>query len=183
MEQVRKQSDWRNDLRQLSRSLRDPLRMRLAIALVTLFLMCLVVYDPLQNHIRDTQRETTLLRDQGELRQEVELLQTALKPLESAIVEEPGNDVVNSQLIELFRDLPVEIQHLNADPPQRLGTLYTVRVAIDLAGTYAELSQAVFQLESQPQLVRVETIHIQPNNRGGDRPQMQLSLRVLKEQA
>ena len=174
-------NDWREELRQATQQLRDPFRMRIAVAVVMIVVMFFAISEPLHGKNKRSRRELQQLEQQVKTAEEVQLLKQSLERIDSRIIQGEGNDVVTNFLIELFRDSSVDLLQINAETPQRLGPIYSVRVTLDLAGDFPSLNRALFRLESQEELVRVETLQIRPAKRGDSAPMMQLSLRLLKE--
>lgn len=181
MSKKNKESDWRQELEQIAEKLRDPLRMRVAVALVMVCAMFFMISEPLHGRTKKTRRELNQFREQVRTAQEVELLQVAFQHIDSKVFQQEGNDQVTKFLIDLFRETPVDLLLINAEAPQRLGPLYSVRVKMDFAGEFSELNAALFLLESQNELVRVESVQIKPAERGSALPTMQLTIRMLKE--
>ena len=181
MKNASAKKDWREELQQATEQLRDPFRMRVAVALLMVVVMFFAISEPLHGKTKKTRRELQQLRDKVKTAEEVILLQEAMRDVESRIIQGEGNDAVTGLFIELFRKTDVDLLQINAEAPQRLGPIYSVRVTMDLAGDFSALNDALFALESQPELIRVETLQISPADRGAERPMMQLAVRVLKE--
>ncbi len=176
-------NDWRRELAQLSEQLRDPFRMRIAIAFFTVAVMFFAISEPLHGKTKKCRRELQQLRDKVKTAEEVLLLQESMRHVDSRIIQGQGNDAVTGFFIDLFRENDVRLLQINAETPVRLGPIYSVRVTLDMSGEFSELNNALGRLESQHQLVRVESIQITPAERGAATPMMQLSVRLLKEKA
>lgn len=181
MKKSKAKSDWRQELSQAAEQLRDPFRMRVAVALVTVVVLFFAISEPLHGKTKKTKRDLQQLREQVKTAEEVLLLRDSLERVESRIIQGEGNDAVTNFFINLFRDGNADLLQINAEAPQRLGPIYSVRVTLDLTGEFSDLNAALFRLESQPELIRVETMQINPAERGASRPMMQLSVRLLKE--
>ncbi|PAY15415.1 hypothetical protein CKO51_32040 [Rhodopirellula sp. SM50] len=173
--------DWKQELQQVAEQLRDPFRMRVAVALVMVAIMFFAISEPLHGRTKKTRRELQQLREKVKTAEEVMLLQDALEHVRPRILQGEGNDAVTGFFIDLFRDSGADLLQINAEAPQRLGPIYNVRVTLDLAGDFPQLNEALFLLESQPELIRVETLQINPAERSASQPTMQLSVRMLKE--
>ena len=181
MKNTEAKKDWRTDVQRVTEQLRDPFRMRIAVALVMAVIMFFAISEPLHGRTKKSRRELQQLREKVKTAEEVMLLQDALEQIDSRIIQGEGNDAVTGFFINLFRDSDVDVLKINAEAPQRMGPIFSVRATLDLTGEYSELNEALYQLESQPELVRVETLQINPAERDGERPMMQLSVRLLKE--
>jgi hypothetical protein len=70
---------------------------------------------------------------------------------------------------------------IDAEAPSRLGPIQSVRVSIDVCGSFEALAKLVYRLESDFYLLRIETVAISPPERDNPHPSMQLQLRALKD--
>ena len=183
MKKTKNEKDWRTELEQVAQHLRDPVRMRLAVAVITLVVMFFAVSEPLHGNAKQHRRDLQQLKDKVKMAEEVQLLQDSLDRIDPQVMKGEGNDVVSNFFIELFRQQPSSLLQIHVEPPKRLGPIYSVRVSLDIEGEFNELNQAVHRLESESQLLRVESLHIRPSQRGTTRPLLQLSVKVLKEKA
>lgn len=183
MKKKKTEKDWRTELAQVAQHLRDLVRMRLAVALVTLAVMFFAVSEPLHGKAKQHRRDLQQLKDKVKLAEEVQLLQDSLKRVDPLVMKGDGNDVVSNFFIELFRQQPSSLLQIRVEAPKRLGPIYSVRVSLDVEGEFDELNQAIHRLESESQLLRVESLKNRPNERGDTRPMMQLTVQVLKEKA
>lgn len=181
MKKTNNKKDWRQELQQVAEQLRDPFRMRIVVACAMVAVMFFAISEPLHGKTKRSKRELQQLRDQVKTAEEVLLLRESLDRVQDRIIQGEGNDAVTGFFISLFRDCKADLLQINAEASQRLGPIYSVRVTLDLAGEFSELNEALFQLESCSELVRVETLQITPAERGAASPMMQLSVRLLKE--
>ena len=175
--------DWREELKQVADQLRDPIRMRIAVAFVAIAIMLFGINDPLHGRTKKSRRSLNELRQRVQTAEEVLLLRASMEDLESRIIQGEGSDPITSFFIALFRQSPVDLNQINVEAAQRLGPVYSVRTTIDLSGTFEELNDALYLIESQPELLRIESIQVSPAERGDSEPVMQLAIRVLKEKA
>ncbi|NND98740.1 MAG: hypothetical protein HKN47_15575 [Pirellulaceae bacterium] len=175
--------DWRSELEQITTQLRDPFRMRVAVAGVTLVVMFFAISEPLHGRIKQSKRELEQIRGTSKTAEEVVLLRSHLENVEPGIMRGDSNDVVTSHLIDLVRQQSVDLQRIDAEAPTRLGPIKTVRVNIDVSGSFQDLTALLHALESGQYLIRVENIVVTPPERNQSTPTMQLSLRVLRDQA
>lgn len=179
----KKDTKLREELGQVIESLRDPFRMRSAVALVAVLIMFFAISEPLHGRMKRSKRELNQLRERTKTAEEVLLLIDHLESVEPKILRGEGTDVVTGHLIELIRNQDVALQQINAESPQRLGPMQTVRVSLDVSGEFPALNALIEALESQPFLLRVETVQIKPGDKRSMLPMMSLSLRVLKEKS
>ena len=179
----KKKKDWRDELEGLADQLRDPFRMRLAVAGAAAVVLFFAISEPLHGRTKRVKRELNQLEQTIKTSQHVQLLRASLDGIDQRIIQGAGNDPVTDLFISLFRESSVDLLQINAEAAQRLGPIYNVRVTIDLSGEFNELVQALHQIESQETLIRVESMQINPAERGSDRPTLHLALRVLKEKA
>lgn len=181
MSKKTKSGDWRSELEQFAEHLRDPFRMRVAVAVVMVTVMFFAISEPLHGKAKRTRRELSQFKEKVRTANEVELLQIAFENVDARVFQQEGNDQVTKFLIDLFRESPADLLQINAESPKRLGPLYSVRVKMDFVGKFSDLNEVLFKLESQTELVRIETFQIKPAERGSALPTMQLSIRMLKE--
>ncbi|MEO1525341.1 MAG: hypothetical protein AAFX06_07885 [Planctomycetota bacterium] len=174
--------DWREELKQVADQLRDPVRMRIVVAFVAIAIMMFGINDPLHGRTKKSRRSLKELQQRVSTAEEVLLLRDSMENLESRIIQGEGSDPVTSFFINLFRQSPVDFNQINVEAAQRLGPVYSVRTTIDLSGSFEELSQALHLIESQDELLRIESLKISPAERGAP-PSMQLAIRLLKEKA
>ena len=179
----KQKQDWRQELQQLSEQLRDPIRMRLAVAFVTIVILLFGISDPLHGRTRKARRSLNELRQRVSTAEEVLLLRASMEDVRSRILQGEGSDPVTDFFMQLLRQSPVDLNQINVEAAQRLGPLYSVRTTIDLSGSYEELNEVLHLIESQPELLRIESLQISPSDRSDAEPIMQLAIRVLKEKA
>ena len=82
-------------------------------------------------------------------------------------------------MIEIVREHSVDLMRIDAETPERLGPMKTIAVSLDLSGSFVALNKVLHRFESDPYLLRVETISISPGDRSQSVPTMQLTLKML----
>ena len=175
-----KKKDFREELQQLSEKLRDPFRMRMLVAGVTLAIMFFAIHSPIEARMKIEKREIGLLETKHKTAKELMLLQTHMEKVDPQIIRCETNDVIVAHLIETIRRHPVDLMRIDAEAPVRHGPMHTVRVGIDCIGDYKQLLGVLHAIESDPHLFRVETISLDPPDL--DTPsKLTVSIRVLKE--
>ena len=106
--------DWRAELEQVAEKLRDPMRMRMAVAGVALAVMYFGISEPLYGRMKQEKRELTQLENRVKTAEEVLLLRDHLNAVESRILSEDGEDIVVAHLIEIVREHPVDLMRIDA---------------------------------------------------------------------
>ena len=177
------EKNWRTEMEQVAEFLRDPFKMRMAVAGVTLIVMCFVINDPLQGRMKISQRDLQDLEAKVGTAQEIMLLRGHLSKLGDRFIKGQGSDVVVSYLIDIIRNEPVDLMRIDAMPPVKLGPLQTVRVNIEVTGDYRELIGLVHRLESDQYLVRIEDFSIVPPKRNRLKSMLTVVLQVMKEKS
>ena len=172
--------DWRAELEQVAEKLRDPLRMRLAVAGVALAVMYFGISEPLYGRMKQGKRELQQLETKVKTAEEVLLLRDHLEAVEPRILDKDGEDIIVAHLIEIVREQSVDLMRIDAESPERLGPMKTIAVSLDLSGSFADLTRVLHRFESDPYLLRVETISISPGDRTKTTPTMQLTLKMLR---
>jgi len=178
-----KQSDWRAELEQVAEKLRDPFRMRMTVAVVTVIVMCFAINDPIHGRMKKVRRELDQMKQTVRMAEEVMLLRDRMADVEDRILKSKTNDVVVSHLIELVRSEDVELMRIDAQAPQKIGLLQSVQVSLDVNGSFDALTQLLHRLDCDRYLNRVETISITPPERDRTVPTMSISIRILKDAA
>lgn len=177
------QKDWRQELENVAEFLRDPFKMRIAVAGLTLAIMCFAINDPLQGKMQSSKSELSKLKTKVRTAEQVMLLRDHLSAVDDRIVKGKGNDVVVSHLIEIVRDEHVDLMRIDATDPQKLGPLRSVRINLDMLGSFEALLKVLHRFDSDPYLIRVEEFAIVPPNPNRSTSSLNVTLRVMKEKA
>tara|TARA_R110002049_G_scaffold4601_5_gene32098 strand:- start:140046 stop:140588 length:543 start_codon:yes stop_codon:yes gene_type:complete len=172
--------DWRAELEQVAETLRDPMRMRVAVAGVSLAIMYFGISEPLYGRMKQEKRQLQQLETKVRTAEEVLLLRDHLQAVEPRILRQDGDDIVVAHLIEIVREHSVDLMRIDAESPERLGPMKTIAVSLDLTGEFTDLTKVLHRFESDPYLLRVETIAISPGDRSQSTPTMQLTLKMLR---
>ena len=178
-----KQKDWRAELEQVATHLRNPIRMRMAVAGVALAVMFFGVSEPLQGRMKQQKRELTDLENTAKIAQEVVLLRSHLEAVQEGVMVGESNDEVTSFLIDLVRNESVDLMRIDSESPARLGPMESVRVSLDVTGSFDSLIRLLNQLEGGTYHIRIDNLVINPAERNRQAPSMQLSLQMLKEKS
>jgi hypothetical protein len=109
------------------------------------------------------------------------LLRDKYAEVEDRILKGTSNDVVVSHLIDIVRSEPVELMRIDAQAPERLGPMQSVRVTIDVNGSFQSLTRLLRRFDTDQYLIRVETIAISPPERDRTVPTMGVSLQIIKD--
>ena len=171
--------DWRAELEQVAEKLRDPTRMRIAVASVAVAIMYFGINEPLYGRMKQEQRQLQQLKSAVNTAEEVLLLRDHLEAVQPRILKSNGDDIVVAHLIEIIRAQSVDLMRIDAETPERLGPMKTIAVSVDLSGTFSALTRVLHRFESDPYLLRIETISISPGDRSKSKPTMQLTLKML----
>ena len=178
-----KKSDWRGELEQRAEKLGDPFRMRMTVAVVTVVIMCVAINDPILGRMKHVRRDLTQMQQTVRLANEVVLLRDRMADVEDRILRSKSNDVIVSHLINLVRQQDVELMRIDAQAPERLGSLQSVQVTLDVNGSYEALTQLLHRFDCDQYLNRVESVSISPPERDRTVPSMSISIRILKDAA
>lgn len=173
--------DWRQELEQATEQLRDPFRMQIAVAGITLAVMYFAISNPLHGRMKRSQREFDRMQTTTKSAEEVLLLRSHLQHVDDRILRGKSNDVIVSHLIDLVRNEPVDLMRIDAEAPSRLGPIQSVRVTMDVKGPFQALVDLLHRLESDQYLFRIETVAINPPQQDDPNPSMQLQLQTLKD--
>ena len=177
-----KETNLRAELAQVIEHLRDPMRMRLTVAGVTLVVMFFAISEPLHGRIKRSKRDLNDLKNTAATAQEVVLLRNSFESIDDRVMR-GGNDEVTSRLINMVRQESLDLLRIDAEAPTRLGPLETIRASIDVAGSFESLNRLLYRIESDQFLMRIETLTINPPERRRTTPSMQISVRILKDKS
>ena len=177
-----KKKDFREEFQQVIEHLRDPLRMRLAVAGLTLVVMFFAISEPLNGKIKRSKRDLLELRQTAATAQEVVLLRGALGKVDASVMR-GDNDVVTSHLIGMVREESLDLLRIDSEAPTRLGPMETIRVSMDVTGDFQSLNGLLHRIESDAYLMRVETLVINPAERKRTTPAMQMTVRILRDKS
>ncbi|TWU08191.1 GspMb/PilO family protein [Stieleria varia] len=177
---AKKKKSIREELAQVAETLRDPFRMRSAVAIATVVIMFFAISEPLHGRVKREQRELTQLKAKVQTVEEMLLLQDRMEAVEPHVLRGESNDIVTGMLLDLVQSEQVDLIQINAEAPQSLGPMDTIGVNLNVAGDFASLHQLLHRIESQQYLVRIESLKISPSERSNSLPTMQLSIRVLR---
>lgn len=180
---TKKNTDWKSELHQVVEVLRNPFKMRVIVVGVTLAVMCFAINDPLQGKMQQADRELGRMKATVRSAEEVMLLRSHFETVEDRIIKGKSSDVVVSHLIDLVRQEPVELMRIDAQAAERLGPMYSIRVAIDVHGSFDALTRLLHRFDFDRYLIRVETVSIEPPKRDGLDPSMSVSLQMIKDAA
>ncbi|MGB7344008.1 MAG: hypothetical protein WBD20_07330 [Pirellulaceae bacterium] len=175
--------DWRAELDQAAEHLRDPLRMRIAVAGVALVVMFFAVSEPLHGRIKDRKRDLNDLENTTKVAEEVLLLRAHMDKVEPGILRGGNNDAIRSHLINLVRAEDTDLIRIDASAPERLGPIESIHVKMAVSGSFSALSRLLQNIESSPLLTRIESIDISPAEKDKKSTSMNLSLRMLKDKS
>lgn len=174
-------SDWRGELEQVAEKLRDPFKMRMAVAGVMVAIMCFAINDPIHGRMKRSTRDLHQTKLTVRTAEEVMLLRDKYAAVEDRIIKGHSNDVVVSHLIEIVRSEPVDLMRIDAQAPEKIGPLQSVRVNIDVNGSFESLIKLLHRFDSDHYLIRVETVAISPPERDRSTPTMNVNLQIIKD--
>jgi hypothetical protein len=175
--------NWKSELGQVADFLRDPFKMRMAVAGITLAVMSFAINDPLQGKMQASNRELSKLQTTVQAAEQVMLLRDHMEQVEDRVFKGKGNDAVVSHLIELVRSEPVDLMRIDAAPPSKLGPMMSVRVTMDILGSYQSLLQLLHRFDSDHYLIRVEDLTISPPTQNRSTSSLSVALRIMKEKS
>ncbi len=147
-----KKDDWRSELEQVADKLRDPFKMRMTVAAVMVGIMCFAINDPIHGRMKHSKRELNRMKSTVQTAEEVMLLRAKFDAVEDRIMRGNSNDVVVSHLIDIVRSESVDLMRIDAQAPERLGPMKSVRVTIDVNGSFRGADKASPPLRFRPVL-------------------------------
>lgn len=175
------QSDFRAELEQLAEKLRDPFRMRMAVACFSAAVLVFGVGDQFESKIKRSKADTRRLKSTIHTAEEIELMRASLERVDPLILQGKGTDATLKHLIVRFRNTPASLMRIEPDAPVKVGPFESVRVTAEFAGEFADFHQLLSGLDNDSKLLRVESVAIDAPKQADKPATMQLVVRMMQE--
>jgi Type II secretion system (T2SS), protein M subtype b len=164
-------------LKSLKRRLRDPLQLRLFLGCGMLGSWCLVVYSPLSDGIEEAKRERTLAVAHLTMARDIEALRVQDAKYKPRLPTGTDPNEWVEYLLGGVRKSPIRLLKLEPQSLRKHGPYDVVVVRIEAQGSFADLTALLAWIETNPRLLRVDSLILQPT-RGVGRD-LVLNLTVL----
>jgi Tfp pilus assembly protein PilO len=138
--------------------LHNPTELRLCVMAVMLGIGYVAVYLPFDASIAATTRKLAEARKRLTLADEVEVLRREFRTVQPRIPSNPDVSEWLQYVLSGLRQSPIRLDSFNPDPPKALGNYQLLTIKIRASGSFADLDQFIYWLESNPRLFRVDNV-------------------------
>ncbi len=145
---------------QLLQRLHDPLQLRIFLLAVVLLVGYFGVYSPLTAKIGETTEKLKREQTLAGLAESLEHLQATCAGFAKRIPQQADSKEWIQYMHEGVRRLPVKLTKLDCLTPRKVGPYRAVVLSMAMEGSFFDLDQFLRWLESNPRLLRVDTITI-----------------------
>ncbi|MEN6405209.1 MAG: type 4a pilus biogenesis protein PilO [Thermoguttaceae bacterium] len=154
-------SERRNDLRsRLIEALHDPFQLRLFVIGVVLMIGYSAVYTPLYTQIETMTFRLQRDRQLAVLADDVEGLQSQCDKFAKYLPQNTDSKEWMQYMHEGIRGFPLKLSRLDVSPQKSLGPYSLFVIQVELEGYYYDLDRFLRWLESNPRLIRVDSVDI-----------------------
>lgn len=173
---------------QLLARLHDPLQLRIFLVALLLLIGYFGVYTPLTAKIEENAGKLAHQQKLADLATSLEQLQASCNSFAKRIPAQTDSKEWLQYMHEGIRHLPIKLTKLDCLTPRRVGPYQAVVLSMSVEGTFFDLDRFLRWLESNPRLLRIDTITIglaKEENRGPlstsspDRDELTMQLMVL----
>jgi len=168
------------ELKRLLEQLRDPARLRMVTAGLTLLIGYAGIYMPLSRRIDQTSRNLQRECKRQEMANDVEFLRAQVEKFQDRLPENTDTNEWVQYVLNGIRKFPLKLVTLDSDSPRRCGPYDAVVLHVDLEGDFHDLDALLHWLEANQRLFRVESVAIAPASDRTDKLAMRLTLLGVK---
>ena len=173
MTQSPNKTNWKA---QLLTRLRDPLQLRLFVAVIVIAVGYVGIYLPLSADIAETEvrlggekRRMALIRD-------VEQLRIQFQRFKHRLPQKTDSNEWMQYVLAGVRTFPVKLTLLDSRSPQDVGPYKAVVLRMELEGRFQDLHLFLCWLETNERFFRVDAVNIAPHRQASGTLVMQLSV-------
>jgi type II secretory pathway component PulM len=167
---------------------RNPLQLRIALAVALALVWYLALYRPLVGRIDATQKRLDTEHKRLAAADEIERLRTEVKRFHDRLPPRPDPNEAIEYILDGVKARPVRLVSLSPVPSKEMGPYRMVTVKLVAGGSYADLDDLLRWVETNPRLFRVDEITITPAEMKGQQrssldtaaePQFDMQLVIL----
>ncbi len=141
---------------------RNPMQLRAALAVTLVGGWYLAAYQPLIGKLEMAQQRLATERKRLALAESIEVLQSQVEQFQGHLPPRSDPNEAVNYLLDGVRSLPVRLISLDPGQTRDFGPYKAVAVKLKAEGTYSNLDRMLRWVETNPRLLRVETITIAP---------------------
>lgn len=167
----------------LLHQLSHPIKLRVALGLGMILGWQVSFFGPLSEDVVATTARIGREQRRIATAQEVEQLKKAQTPHQEAVGSADGVNELIQFIMARIRSSPVRLVDLIPGKAKDLGPFQAISLNLKLNGTYKDIDDLLGWIESNPRLLRVDTIQMKPNNREPGQLNADLTLVALAEKS
>lgn len=168
------------ELRKLLETLRDPMRLRLAVMALALVVGYFAVYEPLNRRITVANRRLAHEQEREKTGKEVEFLRAQAAMFEPRLQAGSDSQEWLRYTLDGIRQLPIQLVNFDAAGERRVGPFKALVFRIEVTGQAQGLDALVDWLETNPRMYRIDTLKIEPSRGHAKERFLQMTLLGLK---
>jgi hypothetical protein len=161
--------------------LRHPLKLRLVLFAAVMGGWYALFFGPLSARMAVTTSAVDAERKRVATAREVAKKKKALAPYRGRVLATADVNTLIRQVIERLRPSPLKLVDLKPEKSRDLGPYETVGLRLTLEGRFADIDQFLGWVESNPMLLRNDSIKLDPAHQEPGRLTAQLVVLVLAE--
>lgn len=148
----------------IDRHLRDPLKLRIALASVMLGGWYFLAFSPLTEKIAAAARDRASVETHLTLARDIEALRGASSALKDRVPQHTDTNQWAEYLLAGVRAFPVRLLRLEPQGTRKHGPFDVVLLQVELQGEYRDLDSVLAWIEGNERFLRVDTLAFQPSS-------------------
>jgi Tfp pilus assembly protein PilO len=172
-----------NPMQLILGQLRHPLKLRFILCLTMIAGWYFFFFMPLTDETEMTSARIGRETKRIATAREIEQLKKDLAPYQGLIPAGANLSELMRQIIDHLRSSPLKLLDLKPGTTKELGPYETIGLQLALEGGFTELDAFLGWIETDARHVRVDSIKIDPNQRGPGQLKAQVTLVSLAEKA
>jgi Tfp pilus assembly protein PilO len=161
--------------------LRDPMKLRVALAAAILASWYFGLYSPMSRQMALTLAQLEKERKRIATAKQIESLRKVLAPFRDRVPMQSGPNELIQYVMAHVRQSPLKLVDLKPAKTVDLGPLSGVGLKLTLEATYSEIDAFLAWVENDRRMLRVDSLSITPNQTDNSRLNIQLDLLGLVE--
>jgi hypothetical protein len=169
-----------NELRKLLDTLRNPVRLRMAVTGLVLAVAYFAIYEPLSGKIDVATRRVKQEQQREELSKDVEFLRAQAPMFDPRLQADSDSQEWLQYTLDGIRGLPIQLVNFDSSGERRVGPFTALVFRIEVRGQAHGLDSLIDWLETNPRMFRIDTLKIEPARGQQDQRFLQMTLLGLK---
>jgi Type II secretion system (T2SS), protein M subtype b len=154
----------------------DPFQLRAALSLALLAAWYLAGYTPMSDRIAATAAQLDRDRRRLALATEVDALRVGASEFADRLPPRGDPNEFPQYVLDGIRSLPLKLLSLALDPTRDAGPYQVAAVRVDVEGKYEGIDALLTWVESNPRLLRVDSLKIAPDSKQPDVLKVQMGI-------